>query len=127
MDNDTTLLLDLDGLAVVRVEQMENGIRRVHLVTTDEQARACPECGVFATRAKGSAITRPRDLPFGERGLELVWRKRRWYCTEPACPRRTFTEQVSQVPAGARITCSAAERSGPACVRCRVHDHSGGP
>lgn len=59
---------------------------------------------MFATRANGSAVTRPRDLTYGEHGLELVWRKRRWYCTEPACPRRTFTEQVSQVPAGARIT-----------------------
>ncbi|RMB80017.1 transposase family protein, partial [Streptomyces shenzhenensis] len=33
-----------------------------------------------------------------------MWRKRCWYCTEPSCPRRTFTEQVRQVPAGARIT-----------------------
>jgi hypothetical protein len=97
------VLLDLDGLAVVEVERLGNGTRRVHLVTADEQARACPECGVFATRVKGSALTRPRDLPCGQRGLQLVWHKRRWYCREPACPRKSFTEQVGQVPAGARI------------------------
>jgi hypothetical protein len=34
----------------------------------------------------------------------VVWRKRRWYCAEPRCPRKSFTEQVRQVPAGARIT-----------------------
>ncbi|WP_456300625.1 hypothetical protein, partial [Streptomyces gossypiisoli] len=54
----------------------------------------------------------------------LVWRKRRWYCTEPGCPRRTFTEQVSQVPAGARITerlRRAAERLRRAAGR-RVRD-----
>ncbi|MGP4048981.1 hypothetical protein [Streptomyces sp. 2A115] len=41
MDNDTdaTLLLDLDGLAVVRVERLADGTRRVHLATADEQAR----------------------------------------------------------------------------------------
>ncbi|UQA98174.1 hypothetical protein [Streptomyces halobius] len=61
MDNDTTSLLDLDGLAVARVERLEDGTRRVHLITADEQARACPECGVFATRVKGSATTRPRN------------------------------------------------------------------
>ncbi|WP_240203735.1 hypothetical protein [Streptomyces actuosus] len=63
MLNDTRLLLDLDGVSVVRVERLADGRRRVHLVTAHETARACPVCGVFATRVKGSATTRPRDLP----------------------------------------------------------------
>jgi transposase len=102
--NDTTMLLDLDGVSVVRVERLADGRRRVHLVTADETARACPACGVFATRVKGSATTRPRDLPYGEMGLEFRWHKRRWFCGEPACPRRSFTEQIPQIPARARIT-----------------------
>ena len=104
MLNDTTLLLDLDGVSVTRVERLAEGTRRVHLVTADETARACPACGVFATRVKGSAVTRPRDLPYGENGLEFRWHKRRWWCREPCCPRRSFTEQIGQIPAGARIT-----------------------
>uniref|UniRef100_UPI0018E4F0F4 transposase family protein n=1 Tax=Streptomyces triticisoli TaxID=2182797 RepID=UPI0018E4F0F4 len=104
MLNDTTLLLGLDGVSVVRVERLADGTRRVHLVTADETARACPACGVFATRVKGSAITRPRDLPHGESGLEFRWHKRRWFCQEPGCPRRSFTEQIEQLPAGTRIT-----------------------
>lgn len=71
MVNDTTLLLDLDGVSVARVEWLADGRRRVHLVTADERARACPACGVFATRVKGSAVTRPRDLPYGASGLEF--------------------------------------------------------
>jgi transposase len=114
LDNDTdaTLLLDLDGLAVARVGRLEDGTRRVHLVTADHSARACPVCGVLATKVKGPAVTRPRDLPCGERDLQLVWHKRRWYCTEPLCPRKSFTEQVSQVPAGARITTRLREAAG---------------
>ncbi|WP_073946017.1 ISL3 family transposase [Streptomyces kebangsaanensis] len=104
MFNDTTLLLDLDGVSVVRVERLADGIRRVHLVTADETARVCPGCGVFASRVKGSATTRPRDLPYGESGLEFFWHKRRWWCREPSCPRRSFTEQTEQIPASARIT-----------------------
>ncbi|MET8949173.1 ISL3 family transposase [Streptomyces sp. NPDC004542] len=104
MLNDTTLLLDLDGVSVVRVERLADGTRRVHLATADERARACPACGVFATRVKGSAVTRPRDLPYGESGLEFRWHKRRWWCREAGCPRRSFTEQIPQIPAGARIT-----------------------
>ncbi|MEU6709114.1 hypothetical protein [Streptomyces wuyuanensis] len=66
MLNDTTLLLDLDGVSVVRVERLADGTRRVHLATADDRARACPACVVFATRVRGSAVTRPRDLPHGE-------------------------------------------------------------
>lgn len=66
------MLLDLDGLAVVRV--------------------------------KGSATTRPRDLPYGGSGLELRWHQRRWWCRGPGCPRRSFTEQVPRLPVGGRIT-----------------------
>jgi transposase len=101
---DTTLLLDLDGVSVARVERLAEGTRRVHLITADETAKACPTCGVFATQVKGSAVTRPRDLPYGENGLEFRWHKRRWWCREPDCPRQSFTEQTAQIPAGARIT-----------------------
>ncbi|MEV6028396.1 transposase [Streptomyces sp. NPDC052036] len=104
MLNDTTWLLDLDGVSLVRVERLGDGTRRVHLATADERAQACPACGVFATRVKGSALTRPRELPYGESGLEFRRHKRRWWCREPGCPRRSFTERIPQIPAGARIT-----------------------
>uniref|UniRef100_A0AAU2VAW0 ISL3 family transposase n=2 Tax=unclassified Streptomyces TaxID=2593676 RepID=A0AAU2VAW0_9ACTN len=104
MVNDTTLLLDLDGVSVMRVERCEDGGRRVHLATADASARACPACGVFSSRVKGSATTRPRDLPYGECGLEFVWHKRRWWCREPDCSRKSFTEQIPQIPAGSRLT-----------------------
>ncbi|MFH8737815.1 hypothetical protein [Streptomyces sp. NPDC017964] len=49
-------------------------------------------------------MTRPRDLPYGESGLEFRWHERRWWCREAGCPRRSFTEQIPQIPAGARLT-----------------------
>ncbi|WP_079085601.1 transposase family protein [Streptomyces dysideae] len=48
----------------------------MHLTTADEAARACPACGAFAARIRGFVQTRSRDLAYGERKLELVWRKR---------------------------------------------------
>ncbi|MBL3671730.1 transposase family protein [Streptomyces sp. M2CJ-2] len=117
MLNDTTVLLGLDGVSVARVERLADGTRRVHLATADETARACPVCGVFATRVKGSAITRPHDLPYGESGLEFRRRKRRRFCREPGCPRRSFTEQIPQLPAGARITMRLRGAAG-----CRIRD-----
>ncbi|MFJ6215660.1 transposase family protein [Streptomyces sp. NPDC092296] len=68
---------------------------------TDETARACPACGVFATRVKGSAVTRPRDLPYGESGLESRRHKRRWWCREAGCragPSRSRCRRFRPVP-----------------------------
>ncbi|MDQ0933290.1 helix-turn-helix domain-containing protein [Streptomyces turgidiscabies] len=112
MVNDTTLLLGLGGVSVVRVESLADGTRRVHLITADEAARACPSCGVIASRVKGPAVTRPRDLPYWERRLEFFWHKRRWWCREPNCPRKSFTESIAQIPAGARITARLREAAG---------------
>ncbi|MFG3408493.1 ISL3 family transposase [Streptomyces sp. NPDC048142] len=112
MPNEATLLLGLDGVSAIRVERLEDGTRRVHLATAEEAARACPECGAFAWKVKGTARTRPRDRPYGERGLVLLWHKRRWWCREPKCPRKSFTESVAQIPAGARITARLRQAAG---------------
>ncbi|MGP3966041.1 ISL3 family transposase [Nonomuraea sp. 3N208] len=117
MVNDTTRLLGLDGLAVAEVIARDEHAGQgpiVWLATIDEQARVCPGCGVRATRMKEWVITRPRDLPVGGRRCELLWRKRRWICSTAVCPRRTFTEQVPQVPARARLTERLRQASGMA-------------
>jgi len=113
---DATLLLDLDGLAVTAVETGPCGARVVAVATADETAAACPSCGVFSTRVKEYVSTRPRDLPQGRRRVDLVWRKRRWYCREPLCARASFTESVSAVPARARITTRLREYAGELVV-----------
>jgi transposase len=114
MLNDTTRLLGLDGLAVERVEVDTAGVPTVHLSTADEQARCCPGCGCRAVRVKEWTTTRPRDLPVGGRLIRLRWRKRRWHCDQPDCARRTFTEQVAQVPARCRVTTRLRKAAGAA-------------
>ena len=113
---DATLLLDLDGLAVTVVERSAAGTRLVKVATADETASACPTCGVLSTRVKEYVCTRPRDLPQGRTRMELVWRKRRWYCREPLCGRKSFIESVPSVPAGARITTRLREHAGELVV-----------
>ncbi|TLQ47844.1 hypothetical protein [Streptomyces marianii] len=57
-------------------------------------------------------MTRPRDLPYGESGLELRRHKRRRWCREAGCPRGSSTEQIPQLPAGARITMGLLDAAG---------------
>jgi transposase len=113
MIDDTTRLLGLDGLAVTAVQDGAEG-PLVHLATADEQARRCPECGTRARRSKGRRTTRPRDLPVAGRRPLLVWRKRQWRCDEPSCPRRSFTETVTSVPARKRLTVRLRAAAGAA-------------
>ena len=104
VERGATLLLGIEGLAVERVELEKDGSRLAHLVTTDESAAACPSCGVVSTSVKGHASTGPRDIPYGQAPVHLVWHKRRWRCRERACRRGSFTESLPAVPAGARVT-----------------------
>ena len=104
VEQGATLLLGIEGLAVERVELEEDGARVAHLVTAEQAAAACPSCGVISTSVKGRASTRPRDLPYGQAPVRLVWHKLRWRCRERACSRGSFTESLPAVPARARVT-----------------------
>ena len=102
--SDASRLLDLGGLAVDRVASDAFGGRVVHVVTADETASACPNCGVLSVTLKGRVCTRPRDIPYGTRVLRLIWHKRRLRCKERLCPRASFTESLPAVRARSRLT-----------------------
>ncbi len=97
-------MLGIEGLAVRRVELEGDGARVAHVVTADESGAACPSCGVVSSWVKGHAVTRPRDIPYGDAPVRLVWHKRRWRCRERACSRGSFTESLPAVPPRARVT-----------------------
>ena len=104
LNEDTTALFGLPGLRVGHVERDADGARTVHVQTDDETAAGCPSCGVVSTSVKGRVATRPRDIPYGDDTISIVWHKARWRCVEAGCGRLSFTESVPEVPARARTT-----------------------
>ena len=48
--------------------------------------------------------TQPRDLPYGEERLRVRWHKVQYACREKPYEREAFTEQIPELPAGARVT-----------------------
>jgi transposase len=108
MEKGTTILFGLPGVAVERVERVTGGhgepVRLVHVRTAVSSAAGCPACGVISTSVKQYRTTRPRDLPYGEERLAVVWHKRQYRCREQACPRKAFTESIAEIPARARLT-----------------------
>jgi transposase len=90
------------GLRVIDVEAEPDGRVTVWAVPSDPAA--CPDCGTAARYVHEWTATPVKDVRCGGRDARLCLVKRRMECGEQACPRKTFTERVPQVPPGCRIT-----------------------
>ena len=127
MDEGTTILFGLPGVAVREVERVDGG-RVVHVVTADAGAAACPVCGVFSDTVRQCRTTRPKDLRYGEEPLAVRWHKTQYACREQSCPRKAFTECVAELQAGARATgrlrrAAAGSVAAGASVAAAVREH----
>jgi transposase len=99
----TSLLFALPAFRVLDVSIEPDGGRRV-LVESLATEGGCPACGVLSGLIQDRPMSRIKDLPHGQVPLRVWVRKRRFRCVETACPRRSFTETSSQLPARSRLT-----------------------
>ena len=76
------VLLGMSGLLVNQVTE-EAGELLV-LVETGAGSVGCPRCGTRA-ESKGRRTSCIRDLEVAGRPTVLVWKKRRWHCTDTDC------------------------------------------
>jgi transposase len=104
MDDGTAVLLGVDDeFTVLQVDRIDSDTVVVVVEVSDREG-ACPTCGVFSSRVKDRSVVRIKDLPAGGRRVQLWWRKRRLWCRETGCERRTFTQQSVAIPARSRLT-----------------------
>jgi transposase len=106
-NNNGSLLLGLDGVVVDSVHIDDDRTRTVHVLTGPDWVGVCPQCRGRSSRSKGWVSTRPRDIKIGPDRPRIVWRKRKWLCTNTVCKRKRFTESVPAVPPRARVTVRA--------------------
>jgi transposase len=97
-----SVIFNLPGYRVIDAVDLPLGGRRVKIQPVD-LGDGCPECGVLSDRVHGWVQQRVRDIPHAGQ-VEVVVRKPRLVCAEPACPRRTFTPASEQLPLRARCT-----------------------
>lgn len=103
-----SILLNLTDYRVITVTQKSAG--RQVLVEPIATEAACPSCGVLTTRIQTRPMHRVKDLPAGGDDLQVLVRKRRMACHEPACVRRSFVQTTEQLPFRARITTRLSQR-----------------
>ena len=87
-------LLGMNGFVVLSATETDDELWL--LVETTAQVVGCATCGVRAV-GHGRSEVHVRDLPIGGRPVRLVWRKRRWLCSDADCPTKSFTEQSQLV------------------------------
>jgi transposase len=76
-----------------------DAVRRVkaELIIEAHTARPsarCPRCQQPSSRVHSRDIRSPRDLPVSHQRVQLRLRVRRFFCDQPAYPRRTFAERL---------------------------------
>jgi len=78
------------------LDQIDHGARRVTLRTQTASA-PCPACATPSRRVHGAYWRSLGDVACFGRPTLLLVRVRRFRCTAPACPRRTFAEPLPGV------------------------------
>ena len=91
-----SVIFNLPGYRVIDAVDLPLGGRRVKVQPVDLEG-GCPGCGVVSSRVHAWVEQRVRDVPYAG-PVEVVVRKPRLVCAEPACRRRTFTHTTSQLP-----------------------------
>ena len=75
-------------------------------VESDQTLTGCADCGVVAV-GHGRRIQLLHDAPCFGRPVRVRWFKRMWRCPEPACPRRTWTEEHTFASPRSKLTSRA--------------------
>lgn len=57
----------------------------------------CPDCGLHSRRRHGWRRRRLQDYPAHGDGVTVDLAVCRWRCLAPACPRRTFSDQIASI------------------------------
>lgn len=96
-----TAIFNLPDYGVTDTQILAIGQRRIRVMAT--AGAGCPSRGVISTRVHSRRPQRLRDIPVAG-PIDVLWAKRRFFCDEYLCPRRTFTEETTQVPRRARST-----------------------
>ncbi len=92
-----TLIPDPSVITIERIVPDDSDI--VLVARTRRSAVPCPLCGQSATRVHSWYSRSLRDLPWQGLTVRMELHTRRWFCDNPCCPRRIFTERLPTVAA----------------------------
>lgn len=74
-------------------------------VTSSRSSSPCPQCSTPSSAIHSSYCRHPRDLPCVGRPIRLELTVRKFFCRNPNCSRKVFTERLPDfIEASSRLT-----------------------
>jgi hypothetical protein len=102
VEGDASALFGLLESAVIQCRVRWRATPVVIMQVAD--AYGCPRCGVVVGGKPFDVPESPiENVPFGERPLVVIWRERRYRCSEPACPQNLFVQRRDEIQAEATL------------------------
>src|SRR5512135_1238434 len=92
-----------DGLEITSVSDSAEEV--LVRVTSQRSSSPCPQCATPSSAIHSSYCRHPRDLPCVGRPIRLVLTVRKFFCRNPNCSRKVFTERLPDfIEASSRLT-----------------------
>lgn len=92
-----------DGLEITDVR--EAGDEVVVCVTSQRKSSPCPLCSIPSSAIHSIYRRHPQDLPCVARPIRLILTVRKFFCRNPNCQRKVFTERISDfISVSSRLT-----------------------
>jgi transposase len=103
-----TLIPNVSEVKLICLRPKDGAIQM--LLRCCRSSSACPACGTCSSRVHSCYQRRLKDLPWERLPVMVILETRKFFCTEAACPRTIFTEQLpGTVARYSRRTCRLAE------------------
>ena len=88
----TPLLSLPEGMLVEQIQITENGV--VIAVVATHPTSCCPLCSEMSSSIQSHYRRVLRDVPCAGRRVQLLLTVRKFYCRNPLCQRKVFTERL---------------------------------
>lgn len=100
----TTPLFPLpDGLDITSISETPDAL--LVRVTSHRPSSVCPLCRESSHAIHSYYRRKPMDLPCAGRPIRLLLTVKKFFCREPTCPRKIFTERLPElIEASSRLT-----------------------
>lgn len=70
---------------------------------------SCPVCSKLSSRIHSQYTRKAQDLPIGDKSVELLILTKRWFCDQPDCQVKIFTERYDWLSSNGRRTTRTEE------------------
>lgn len=94
-------------LEVLDIQEEPSSI--TFIVRSTHESCPCPHCQVPSTRPHSRYTRMIQDLPIAGKAVSILLITRKWFCDQPSCTQKIFTERYDWISENGRRTLRSEE------------------